>query len=356
MGKVVAILLTGVILIGGVTLLSLNRVSVASIERCVQQYNRAIIHSNAVSVANIVISSLFRGEEVAEFSNAQFFGSRVSLDTLHLDDNQIKIIARAFIPSKDTVTVEAIIALGQSGSSYEARAAIVTQCKLITKGLLVVDGRNHNIQGSFIPKTGTLAVSTTKSFRRKELSRIGGSYSGNDYSPRIFYPQFLVEEGAVWPKGFPDTPEEVFGGEEAGFPEGKLIEIAKSGIGGSQYVTDPKDLKWPLKSLTYVELPPGKKWKRINLKNSQGILIVHNSQINARMEHLWRGRFAGIIITDRIDRIDNQIIGAIILMSKNKREWRGWGSFRFSREAIDKAVAVLQEGVPESHLVLSWYE
>lgn len=158
------------------------------------------------------------------------------------------------------------------------------------------------------------------------------------------------------PNGFPDTPDQIFSWQQAGFPEGRLAEIAQSGAGGSQYVTNPSDLKWPLRSLTYVDLPSSANWTNIDFPQSNGILVVHNTQSNARMGILRSGRFSGIIIADRIDQIDNQIIGAITLLAQASATWRGSGTVLFGREAIESGLSILGQENPQLPHVVSWYE
>ena len=356
MGKIVTILVAGVILVGGITLLAMNRVSVAFISRCVDQHDRICARSNAVSAANMAIGALARGEELQEVSNVPLFSTRVSLDTFTLTEGRIKVIARGYVQGKDTAVVEAIVNLQQSSLSFDMRAAVVAGCNFKTTGFLTVDGRDFSIGGILIPQSGTLGVSTTGNFKRKWLSTIGGTYGGTDYTPKIFFPQFLVERRAVWEEGFPDTPEKVFGGEEAGFPEGRLKEIAQSGVDGSQYVTNPADLVYPLTSLTYVELSSGGNWTNINFQASEGILVVHNNLSNTLMGTLQQGQFAGLIIADRIDAIHNQILGGIIQLTPSSTSMRGLGRVRFSREAIEQALSILQQEGSEAPLVVSWYE
>jgi hypothetical protein len=356
MGRVAVILVAGVILIGGIALLSMNQTSTAFIARCVDQYDRAVAHSNAVSVANMAIGSLVRSAGFQEYSSARLFDSWVSLDTFRMGDSLVKVVARGYVPAKDTAVVEALVDIRQSGPSYVPRATVVARTNFTTRDQLVIDGRDHNAGGGLIPGTGTLAISTTETFRRRDNSRIGGTCAGQDYQPGINYPACLVEEGAVWPNGFPDTPDQIFGGQQAGFPEGRLAEIAHSGVGGSQYVTDPRDLIWPLRSLTYVNLPSSANWTNIDFGQSSGILVVHNAHSSARMGPLRSGRFSGIIIADRIEQIDNQIIGAITLLIQASTTWRGQGTILFSREAIESGMSILEEENPQHPHIVSWYE
>jgi hypothetical protein len=355
-GRVAAVLVAGVILIGGIALLSMNKTSTESIARCVDQYDRAVAHSNAVSAANMAIGSLVRTVDFEEYSNARLFDSWVSLDTFRMGDSLVKVLARAYVPAKDTAVVEALVDVRQSGMSYVPRATVVARTNFTTRDWLVIDGRDHDMKGALIPESGTLAISTTERFRRRNNSEIGGTCARRDYQPARNYHPCLVEERAVWANGFPDTPDQIFGGQQAGFPEGRLAEIAKSGAGGSQYVTDPRNLTWPLRSLTYVDLPSSANWTNIDFSESSGILVVHNTRTSARMRTLRSGQFSGIIIADRIDEIDNQIIGAVTLLIQASATWRGWGTILFSHEAIESGLSILvAENLQHPH-VLSWYE
>jgi hypothetical protein len=329
-GRMAVVLVAGVILIGGITFLSMNKTSTESIARCVDQYDRAVAHSNAVSAANMAIGSLVRSVDFYEYSNARLFDSWVSLDTFRMGDSLVKVLARGYVSVKDAAVVEALVDIRQSGMSYIPRATVVARTDFTTRDWLIIDGRDHDMKGGLISETGTLAISTTETY--------------------------LVEERAVWPNGFPDTPDQIFGGQQAGFPEGRLVEIAKSGVGGSQYVTDPRDLKWPLRSLTYANLSPSANWTNIDFWESSGILVVHNTQTSARMRTLRSGRFSGIIIADRIDEIDNQIIGTITLLIQASATWRGQGTILFSREAIESGLSILGQGSPQPPHVVSWYE
>ncbi len=356
MGRVAVVLVAGVILIGGITLLSMNKTSTEYIARCVDQYDRAVAHSNAVSTANMAIGSLVRGVDFQEYSSARLFGAWVSLDTSRMGDSLVKVVARGYVPAKDTAVVEALVDVRQGGMSFVPRATVVAHTSFTTRDEIVIDGRDHNAWGGLIPETGTLAISTTETFRRRNDSEIGGTCAGRDYQPTTNYRSCLVEEGAVWPNGFPDTPDQIFGGQQAGFPEGHLVEIAQSGVGGSQYVTNPRDLRWPLRSLTYANLPSSANWTDIDFGQSSGILVVHNTHSNARMGTLRSGRFSGIIIADRIDQIDNQIIGAMTLLIQASATWRGSGTILFSRDAIEAGLCVLEAENPQFPHVVSWYE
>jgi hypothetical protein len=154
MGRVAVILVAGVILIGGIALLSMNQTSTAFIARCVDQYDRAVAHSNAVSVANMAIGSLVRSAGFQEYSSARLFDSWVSLDTFRMGDSLVKVVARGYVPAKDTAVVEALVDIRQSGPSYVPRATVVARTNFTTRDQLVIDGRDHNAGGGLIPELG----------------------------------------------------------------------------------------------------------------------------------------------------------------------------------------------------------
>jgi len=355
MGRFVAILVTCVILVGGVTLLSMNRTSANLMDSGIAQFHRAVAHSHAVSNANMAISALLLGEDMSEFSGAQLFDGFVSLDTLRLADSLIKIVSRGFASQGDTAMVQAIVDLRKIGLTYTTRAAIIAPCSLGTSERVVVDGRDHDLAGNVRPLTGTLAISTERTFRRQSQSKIGGTFQAWDYQPAVAYLSSLVEESAQWQGGFPDTPEKLFAGHEASYSEGFLIDIAKGGAGGSQYVTDPASLRWPLKSLTYVELPPGGQWMNVDFQESSGILVVHNSSATAQLKYVKQGRFTGVLIADEFDALDGQVIGSVAVLARSLNRFGGRGEILFSRESIAQAVSALQEQVPKRSVV-SWYE
>ncbi len=56
------------------------------------------------------------------------------------------------------------------------------------------------------------------------------------------------------------------GGTSAGFPSGFLKSYAQSGSGGSQYVTNPSSLTYPLTGVTYVEISGT--WNSANITGS----------------------------------------------------------------------------------------
>jgi hypothetical protein len=133
------------------------------------------------------------------------------------------------------------------------------------------------------------------------------------------------------------------GGTANGYPEGTLKTIALSGVNGSQYVTNPGLLNYPLQGVTYVEISSGSTWLPVNFgSNGRGILVVHNSATNAVMKNLNSGTFKGLIIADDMVHVHMDIIGAIFLLTTGPSEGNcignGNGSLLFCRDAVNQGV------------------
>lgn len=188
-----------------------------------------------------------------------------------------------------------------------------------TFGELTIDGRNHSRDGSLDPsEPGVFGVSSGKEFRNTGDSPIGGrGANGKEYAPK--HPEDLrtIEEDFDWDESFPSSPDEVLG-----YPEGSLKSLAQTGIGGSQYVTNPSELRFPLRGITYVE--PIAAWRAIDLSYSEGLLIVHNGGGNARLENAntKSGPFRGLIIADYMFHIHMDITGAVVLLSPRLEEFK----------------------------------
>jgi len=219
------------------------------------------------------------------------------------------------------------------------RGAIVAAGPVKTLGSLTMDGRDHDIDGNLISKKGTLGLSTTQTFQQSGNSKVGGTKDVVDYSP-IKPGNPAIIEATNWSAqadwgsgGFPNTPDKVMN-----FSEGTLKAIAQSGQNGSQYVTNPSSLTFPLSGVTYVELASGATWQSMDFGNSSGILVVHNTATNAIMKNLNGGTFRGLIIADDIVHIHTTIIGAVMNLtsapSTGNCIGNGSGSVLYSNEAI----------------------
>ena len=239
------------------------------------------------------------------------------------------------------------------------RGGVTANSDVRTLGSLVVDGRDHTIGGSLIPNSGTLGISAVGSYSQAGNSKIGGTVGGTDVSPSRPADPGTTEENAGWgSSGFPETPDEVMGGEANRFPEGSLKAIAMSGLNGGQYVTNPAGLSFPLSGVTYVELPSGGEWSTIDFAGvSSGIIVVHNSAGNARMRNIDSGTFTGLIIADDIEHVHATIIGAVVSLIDNPAGnclGNGSGEVLYSSEAIRQATESAAEG--SIYSIVSYWE
>ena len=225
------------------------------------------------------------------------------------------------------------------------KGAITANNMVNTLGSLNVDGRNHKLDGTLVPVSGSYAIWSTKTITQNGSSEYGGTNSRIDYVPSNPGNPNVILENQVYPNGYPGTPDEVMGGADKGFSEGTLKGIAQSGVNGSQYVTNPKNLHSPLAGVTYLELNGSKAkdrtWQSMNISGS-GILIVHNTSTNTLMSNLNSGTFKGLIIADDMVHVHADIIGAIVVLTPDPANGNcignGNGNILYSTEAIQSAM------------------
>jgi len=304
--------------------------------------------------------SLFGGTLFVTVRDTGFFGKKVvriaSVATTGpgRSDTSIAYVLRTFVPGS-------------------VMAAITTNNDVMTNGDLMVDGREHDMNGGLIANTGTWALWTTKNYLMPTGSSTMG---GTPLSPRTDvaptgWPadSVVIRTNQVWPGGvFPASPDSVFGGQANGFPEGTLRAIARSGLGGSQYTTNPATLTYPLRGVTYIELPtsgPTRIWNPADITGS-GVIIVHNAAKNAVIKNLQvakDSKFSGLLISDDIDKMNGAVIvGAVISLTADLSSGNvignGTGEIYFSTEAVREATASwLRTNIYGSrNHVIAWWE
>ncbi|MDX1699892.1 MAG: hypothetical protein R3250_04695 [Melioribacteraceae bacterium] len=322
-----------------------------------------------LQLAKIADNTDYRTSKTNKLS---LFGGEVKysvVDTTVDSENYIKINSRAsYFGSTKSVSVLVNPVSNPGFHPPALKAAVSTNNPIKTLGTLTVDGREHDKNGNLLTTGGTLGIWTTSSFQRKGSSTIGGTDDdGDDYAPAKKYDEDIVETNQSYSGGYPTTPDSILGGTANGFPPGKLKSIAQSGKNGSQYSTNPATIKTPLKGVTYVELPPGGSWISANITGS-GILIVHNSSLDAVIKNLNVGTFKGILIADDIDKIHTDIIGGVIGLSPSPPSGNcignGSGNILYSSEAILEATgSAMGGGEPQNYgfgasrlSIKSWYE
>jgi hypothetical protein len=229
---------------------------------------------------------------------------------------------------------------------------------------MVIDGRDHQPDSTtVIAGSGTWGVwSTASTLSQAPNSKIGGTVGGVDYAPTTSPSDTaVIRLNQSFTGGFPTSPDSAFGGPSAGFPEGTLKAIAQSGVGGSQYVTDPSLLKYPLSGVTYIEMPnstPQNKWNAGGGTplTGTGILAIHNSAHNALADNV-SGNFDGIVIGDDISHLHGNIWGAILLLTTNPSGnvlGNGGANIYYSKTAISRATGIFTNG--SSLKTLAWWE
>lgn len=342
----VFLILGGIIIFGIISFNTYERLKGAT-DNSVNYYTSTQARNICNSAVGTLISDLadntsWRVKTVASRSYDEGIISYTIKDTILNGENRIEVFCAAMVGSSYDTIIAYVKPPADGFIPACLRAAITTNNPTNTLGNIEIDGRNYKLTGELIPNSGTLGMWSTNVISQGGSSTIGGTYNGVDYAPTRPANSNVIAMNQTWPGGYPDSPDKVLG-ESNGFPEGKLMQIAKSGSGGSQYVTDPKNLTFPLKGVTYVELPANPKknsWKAQNIQGS-GILVVHNSALDAKIENLNSGTFTGLLIADDIVHIHTDIIGAVVGLTPSPSEGNcignGNGSVKFSSEAVMKA-------------------
>ena len=283
------------------------------------------------------------------FTNLSIFAASVDVQVYDqisdttLGQDTLRINAQGEIGG-DTSEVILTVTMDLSDFLGNINSAITGNSNIKTLGDMIVDGRDHDLNGNVIPNNGTWAIVTTQTYVQGGNTFLGGTpLTGIDIAPTRTGWEPVVLDNYVWPGTYPTTPEEVLGGSAAGLPPGFFKGIAISGYNGSQYTTDPSTLNFPLSGVTYVELPSGTEWNPADLGTTgMGILIVHNDDRSALMQNLNCSLFRGLIIVDDLMHIHTDVIGAIFVLTENPMAGNcignGTGNVMFSRQALDEAL------------------
>ncbi len=258
----------------------------------------------------------------------------------------VKVTSTAELPGGSNAVIEAIMrktgAGGGGAASANPLAVVMTAGPSDTRGRLYIDGRDHDVNGNLLG-SGVLAVSSLSSFRRRGASRVAGTDgTGRDYGlTRNWRGLAALTEQYSRSWSAPSGPDELLG-----LSDGALKSVAQSAENGSQYVTNPSELDFPLSGVTYVELGNRQTWKPVHLGNSSGILVVHNENTNAVIKNLNSGSFTGVVIADDIVHIHTDIIGWVVTLTQSPSSGNcignGRGYVKFSRQAINAALETTQ--------------
>ncbi len=378
-GRSLAIILSGVIAIGSYIQYNMLQSNKRLTENVLNYTSRQMAQNIAQTGVYMGLRKLAENRSWRTgYTNLPLMGGTVTvrvIDTTFNGRNVLGIVASAKMPfgtfsnSSDEELPDTIgnsrAYLPKGFIPATVKAAITTNNPIVTLGTLWTDGRDHDLSGSnVIANQGTLGIWTTKTYTQSGTSKTGGTDSASrvDYVPVKPANVKTYKTNAVWPGGYPGSPDSILGGSSNGFPEGTLKSIAMSGINGSQYTTNPATLTYPLRGVTYVELANAGRWISADV-DGEGILVVHNAWKNASIEE-WKTKqtFKGLVICDDPYRIHSTVVGAIIglapTISRGNCIGNGTGGIYFSNEAIATATGAIMgssSGACDAQ-VLAWWE
>lgn len=370
MGKAILIFVLGSISLFTIVNLNMSRSVGDTANSSFDLYKEIHAKNISNSVTLMLVSQLgdsntYRAEAVQEIDDILWGSATYRVfDTIIGGTTYIKIDVSGSYEGK----IKRVVALASipNGGFFPptVKAAISTNNPVSTLGTLVIDGRDHDMNGNLIPNSGTLGIWSTQSISQGGSSKIGGTVGGADQVPAKPAPAGIMSPSQVYPGGYPNTPDNVLGGTAKGFPPGTLKAIALSRYKGSQYTTNPSFLSYPLKGVTYVELASGSVWNSSNIEGS-GILVIHNSSCNAVIKNENFGTFKGLIIADDIVHLHTTVLGAIIALTPSPSEGNcignGSGDAIFSRQAIINGIGQVVKanlfGFGKQRIIVhKWYE
>ncbi|RJQ47850.1 MAG: hypothetical protein C4534_00490 [Gaiellales bacterium] len=354
MGRQALILMMGFAIIAGVMKFRIERSERSAGRMGSERYEACAARNAAHSAAQMALHQLRQNHSWrAGYSNLNLAGSTVNVsiqDALSdstLGQDTLRLTAQSSNGDEEA-TVIMRVSVGHPSFPGSINAGITARAHIGTLGNMLVDGRDHDLNGNLIPNSGGNAITTTRTYICGGSTALCGTTdAGVDLGPIRNNYDAIVDEGVSWPD-FPDTPEKVLGGAAAGLPPNALKLAAMFGISGSQYTTDPATLTYPLRGITYVELPNGGEWNVVDFgPDSRGILVVHNSASDALVSNLNSGIFRGLIIADDMRHIHSIIIGGVFLLTETPRDGtcigNGSGSLLYSRN-------VIQQGMEDIHM------
>jgi len=333
---------------GAVAVIFRNRIQAFYLAEAGAEFARRALSLNQDLDANSVAdqTQVFTNNQVVNWNSSSQLSSLIPSATgrvtvaRHTGDPTLAVITSTAALPRAAKTIE-IIVRKVSSLPPGVRGAATANGPVGTNGSITIDGRDHDINGSLIAQNGTSGVFTASTYSQGGSSKVGGTDTGGtDHAPAKPGDPSVIQTNASWDdpstpevETMPTTPDQVMG-----YPEGTLKTMAQSGVNGSQYVTDPAALHFPLSGVTYVELPPGAQWIAIDFGDSSGILVVHNSSGNAVIKNLNAGTFKGLLIADDIVHIHTTIIGAVVSLTTGPSSGNvignGSGQVLFSRKAL----------------------
>lgn len=263
------------------------------------------------------------------FNNISLAGGTATItykDTLVGSDSSVIVSVRSVykMNPKDSAVTSSRVVVKPTGFVPHVVRGVFTAFGPLTDAVsdMFIDGRDwkYDLSG-IIPTNGVYAVSTgAPTFANVSNGRLGGTTAPPgriDIAPAFPHDSRIIETSSSWPNGWPTTPDAAFG-----YPEGKLKQMAiNKEVPGSQYVTLWTQLKFPLKGITYIEVPNGTVWSKKHLGPSpEGVVVFHSPATNAYWNNISVPNdvpFKGLLVFDRIFHMHIDILGAVVLLSPN---------------------------------------
>jgi hypothetical protein len=365
MGKgLLVIILGGIVIFGWINFNNNNRVTKGT-ELAARRYSDIKARNICNSATEMLLTELAKDNSYrtsGEVTKDWYDGEIIYTieDTVVSSDSLVKInVTSNYLGS--VKSTNAIVWIPSSGFNPELiKGVINTNNSVNALGNLIIDGRNHDYNGNLIANKGKYGVWTTGSYSQAGGCNIGGTDDTNiDHIPSTPGDPSIIKQNQTWSGTYPNSPDKVMGGVEYGFPEGKLKSIAQSGVNGSQYVTNPTSLSYPLKGITYVEAA---QWLPATIDGT-GILIAHNSTLSTIVKNL-QGTFKGLIIVDDVDQFKGILIGALVVLSPAPASGNcignGTGDLLYSSESVKfatKNVEKIESGFGKHRVkIVSWLE
>ncbi|MGB9664818.1 MAG: hypothetical protein ACPL25_07880 [Ignavibacteria bacterium] len=318
MGKAVIIILIGAFVIFGLYIVNSTKSEKEAYNQSYNTYKTNYVRNISLSMLDILLtkladSSSYRVNQEKEQSLLGGVARFTIKDTILGTDSVVQIRVRAEYEGIKKETI-AYVTFSSGFVPPVLRGAITANSNLNkTISDMIIDGRDHDLNGNVIPRNGIYGVSSGTSFTNLQYAMIGGTVNGIDYPPKYPENPIVVEQNYNWGGSFPTSPDQILG-----YPEGTLKSIAQSGIQGSQYVTNLSNLRYPLNGVTYLELSSAEVKIDLGKTNNWGILVVHNSAGSTKVTEIKSQKpFKGLIIGDYMFHLHLDIFGGLILLSPN---------------------------------------
>lgn len=364
-GKSILILLLGMVIITGFILSGILRTSNNITKNMATDYQRKTTYNIAQSGANIGLNALKNDTSYKGIPLSDIMGvhgviiGKVNIivyDSTFSDGSKSKIVKSTGYTNygNSNQIGYTSIAIPANLVPFSIKGSYTSNSIISTNGNALVDGRNHNLDGSLaIPGgTGTYGIWSTGTVSIGGSSEVGGTANKIDYAPSGTPDPHILLQNQVYPGGYPITPDQVMGGVANGFPEGTLKSIAMSGVGGSQYLNG-SSIQQKMSGITFIDINTN--GKNINMDGS-GILIFNNTTLNPLTIKLLDGAFTGLVILANninIDKLHGTIIGAMITTSLNpvgNVAINANGTIKYSALAIQNGI----KNLPSNKIV--WFE